>query len=788
MTVGKFVKAVSKGQITWEEFAKVFFVGLEKNYAGAAERLLKTFTGAAAQLDTQMDLLAKTVFVDTATMRYFTAAIKIATERIKDLRNYLQTAAGQEWIDSLWEGFKQVAIYAAQAVTPIVNIVKIIGELGSIVSDILSSAPAEVVGGGIIGFLLFGRAGIIPGAFIGAFGNEIAGIFAIIADFVKEVRAIFDSFAGGSIITAAAGGGILGFYIAGPKGALVGAIGGALIESRSKIKDFFDGVLYAAIAFNKALHSVLSGEFVSDAVIKERAKKTFDLLNSKIDELTGKGRKTDRIEIELDTGDAEYNAERLSQFFQRIDDYAKQAGDAASQALNQISESTAEAADKINLDIGGFDRIFPSKEIAVQQLTDYQKVVEAKITEIQDHIQSIVEEKDQRVADGMFTADLDTKLSYWDDILKRTVEMRNSVIDNINDIGTMATGNVATNVSDLLTSIQNFAAGVDTSFESINAMKTKMTEWSEQIASYKTQLQEANLTEEQRAEILNALTMAQNELASAMDLVNEKAAKLNAPLEENARKLQKFANDINDINIKAQKLILGARFSEEAERMAAAQGQITSILGDIEAKILEIQEAADKGLITQASADAMIANLNKMAAAVEANKAQILDAASDISQAWTEAGRQIYDAIQNSLSDAIYGLVTGTKSLKDVLLDFWNSITRAASDYLAKLIMMSLFGGQGGFMGMFSSIGMATGGSMTVDGRTGFDNNMLNMRVSRGERVTVETPAQQRSNSLGSGLTINISALDGASVRELFMREGSALHQALNHRLRLNHA
>lgn len=40
----------------------------------------------------------------------------------------------------------------------------------------------------------------------------------------------------------------------------------------------------------------------------------------------------------------------------------------------------------------------------------------------------------------------------------------------------------------------------------------------------------------------------------------------------------------------------------------------------------------------------------------------------------------------------------------------------------------------------------ATGGQFMVDGRGGVDNNNINMNVSRGERVTIETPAQQRAN------------------------------------------
>jgi len=43
----------------------------------------------------------------------------------------------------------------------------------------------------------------------------------------------------------------------------------------------------------------------------------------------------------------------------------------------------------------------------------------------------------------------------------------------------------------------------------------------------------------------------------------------------------------------------------------------------------------------------------------------------------------------------------------------------------------------------------ATGGQFMVDGRSGVDANNINMNVTRGERVTIETPAQQRANDQG---------------------------------------
>jgi hypothetical protein len=45
----------------------------------------------------------------------------------------------------------------------------------------------------------------------------------------------------------------------------------------------------------------------------------------------------------------------------------------------------------------------------------------------------------------------------------------------------------------------------------------------------------------------------------------------------------------------------------------------------------------------------------------------------------------------------------------------------------------------------------ATGGQFMVEGKGGIDSNNINMNVTRGERVTIETPKQQRENDAANG-------------------------------------
>lgn len=80
----------------------------------------------------------------------------------------------------------------------------------------------------------------------------------------------------------------------------------------------------------------------------------------------------------------------------------------------------------------------------------------------------------------------------------------------------------------------------------------------------------------------------------------------------------------------------------------------------------------------------------------------------------------------------IEGVYQKTTEAHKPLGEFWESIGGAGG------------GGGGGR-------GYATGGSFVVGGPGGTDNTPVSFMATRGERVTVETPAQQKASDNGSG-------------------------------------
>jgi tape measure domain-containing protein len=116
----------------------------------------------------------------------------------------------------------------------------------------------------------------------------------------------------------------------------------------------------------------------------------------------------------------------------------------------------------------------------------------------------------------------------------------------------------------------------------------------------------------------------------------------------------------------------------------------------------------------------------------------------------------------NSVISALQGIVSWVGSALSAIASLVNSAAKAIDDFT---------GADGSGVGMNNPDGSksygaeykgayANGGSFTQGGNPGIDKNLVAMRVSRGERVDVLTPAQQRAernandNSKGGNTTI----------------------------------
>lgn len=141
--------------------------------------------------------------------------------------------------------------------------------------------------------------------------------------------------------------------------------------------------------------------------------------------------------------------------------------------------------------------------------------------------------------------------------------------------------------------------------------------------------------------------------------------------------------------------------------------------------------------------------------------------------------------VSKNISGALDDLLVKGKKASDVVKGLEQDLLRLGSQH---------FAGGGDFAGLGSAAltglfpGFASGGSFTVGGAAGRDKNLVGLRLSRGEEVTVRTAAQQKTanNSETSPMNVSFNYNIQAADAESFRRSQSQLQaEALRHAQRL---
>jgi hypothetical protein len=163
-----------------------------------------------------------------------------------------------------------------------------------------------------------------------------------------------------------------------------------------------------------------------------------------------------------------------------------------------------------------------------------------------------------------------------------------------------------------------------------------------------------------------------------------------------------------------------------------------------------------------------------------------------------DLGGKVAARIGTAFEGAFEKLLVSGKDFKSVLKGLESDLLRLGTQTLTATASQSLGGTSGllyelgsalfsgGSASSASSLfpGFASGGQFTVGGAAGVDRNLVPLRLTRGERVTVETPAQQRGQNAAApspviNMAFNISTPDAASFRlSQSQIQGEALRQA----------
>ena len=142
----------------------------------------------------------------------------------------------------------------------------------------------------------------------------------------------------------------------------------------------------------------------------------------------------------------------------------------------------------------------------------------------------------------------------------------------------------------------------------------------------------------------------------------------------------------------------------------------------------------------------------------------------------------LQSGIGGAVSNIFDHLTEGTLTWRSALETIPDLLKQITSQLIAMMIVRGIASGiAGAFSGGGDTLpaasssgadffnqagtGMASGGSFMVGGRHGRDANFVPLNLTRGERVTVDTPAQQRSGR-GEEVTVNVINNAGAEVRQ----------------------
>lgn len=169
--------------------------------------------------------------------------------------------------------------------------------------------------------------------------------------------------------------------------------------------------------------------------------------------------------------------------------------------------------------------------------------------------------------------------------------------------------------------------------------------------------------------------------------------------------------------------------------------------------------------------------LGKSLGALAVGKRRGLDPLTRDMRDLSGAARRAASTLETAFGAAFSALFTKGMTFKSVLKGLEGDLLKLGNQAFANPSSALSPGARGNpllasavtsLAGLFP--GFATGGAFTVGGAAGTDRNLVGMRLTRGERVTVQTPQQQRKNQPhqeNSSITMsfNITTPDADSFR-----------------------
>jgi tape measure domain-containing protein len=828
ISVSELIRQVTRGELEFEKGFKALDEGFRRFFGGSAELQLTTVLGALQQTRRAFQELAN-VLNESGAMDLFTAAITVMNKKLDEFTAKLKSSEGvQNFKDNLESIINSFFAFAE----PIANLAAMIFSIGKAVIGVLSTLPEELISGGLIGLVLFGRfigagRGIAAGFLFGEFSSTILAISQVFSEFLNTITGALSSIGmeTGDIVI----GGLIGYIIFGKKGSLLGLITGAMNELMDSIGNSFARLI-------DHINSAFIGMIAS---VKAALKDPSLILDP--EEIFAIGEKARKKQQEL-----------FAASFEARQKFIKSAGfdsgeeGSVGEGFKDASENAETLKGKIVELARGFDDFRQATLDLREDLIDFgglTKVQEAEVARFGTTLERL-EARAGGAGSAMrkFALETETKIAK---VVKITQDLLVTMARMDKDADPKVVG-VRREFEDLNVNIERARfllaqiVGEDSqkNFERIAAQVKRL---SENLDPFLVKGKEGMTALELAVEKVEARFAGYGNTVETLKRKIEKSIVVDE-IKAKALKL------IEEITVKLTKAQEAAILNSEKENRLKEQAQLVKAqeaqtAGELRVNILEMEVAFDKVGLAAARADARIAALIKTAREQIIKLKAARDAGFNIEdnermiEDWKrlitvieEAGirfKEIMEfnasefgkfmntlaaSMENALANAIESLATRTGSAKEIILAFYRDITAALSRYLAAQALIAVFGASSGsglgftlgglFTGLFGGGGGApgggpggsqepvaaqTGGTFIVGGAGSADSKLALMKLSPGERVDVTPPGEPLvGGGGGGGGTIIIQALDGASVMRVLSENQREIVGLFQGRQRLN--
>jgi len=828
ISVSQLIRDVSRGRVEFEKGFTAMIDTLGKKYAGAGELLKTTFLGSLMQTRNEFEKFAL-LFQRSGYLDVFTAFIKKANDELSRLNAYLASSDAKSGIEAFNRRLISFAEAAYKATLPLQSLISMISNLASAVTGSISGIPAEIIGGGILGFILFGKKGALAGALFGVVHEQLDSIIRLIAAFIGGVNDAASSI--GLDLGDAAAGGLLGYMIFGKKGALIGGALG-LVEDMARIvrdiilwfSDQFEtlGVRIGLFLRNGIMDAFGGAKVDIDKTLKEmglggrldaaRADDKLGRLNQNnpfnrafwdkgamekemaLPDPEKMGVQNFRASIEQTVESFKKLREETVKNFEQIKTFGGLT-DAQDKALQKVNKTMSEAELRLQ---GGGDSMATYVAKQKKSLGELQKI----IGDVRDGI--------SKETDPNKKAGLQKELVS----LMMTAGQYKQVISGLERMaGANIGGKIDKQFLQIAVTLRDMNREVDRALESfggfadpiqlaVDKAKEKFEDLRDKIEKTELAIRQSRASVDQKRVALEAIAKTLERVGEAEKIV-EARERFKATIAVQ-RATQEATNAALIERTNALVMQAENNYDQYAVATIRANEQVRQSLQGIQDKMrdIELNMRKNGGLIPDDVAQNAIDSLKRTYELMSIEGQKFVERAKFQASDWGRMFTNIASSLENSLVSGLDMLVTKTGNATDILRSFYRDITKEVERYLVKMAMMAVFGtgdnaGQGqamsgivGFLGKIgagvaTSMGFASGGSFLVGGTGGTDSVPVKFMASPGERVSVETEGQQMRAGSGSW-NISINAVDSRSVRELFMREGSALVEAIQQRQRLN--